>query len=587
MIALFFVWVIVFLVFFSFGNAFIQLCQYLTKDRTEYSTINTLLIGMCVTASVIAIFSLLIPANTMLLFILVFMCLIYWYTNNKAIFPLANKALDFIGEQPKFHLALYGIVFIIIAMFCTLHPMMTDTLYYHYQNLMWNEQYAIVPGLGNLQPRLAFNSSFFLLGSTFGLKPLFGQHIFGIHTFFLALFFSWIIYKTIHTKEIIRSIVGLLMLVCLFVFYKLHITSVTTDFIPNLLICYLVLTIIFDRDAIDKNPMLYFILPIFIITLKVSCFSIVLLPLYVMWKQIKGKEYRELIIACLGGLLIVVPWCTRTVILSGYLLFPFPYIDLFDFDWKVPIEYAIEQKEFIQAFARYPNNIDIDAVLAMPISEWLPIWWESDMFYFNPIANKLFLFLSLLTLPLGGYYFIKNKNKEEYKAIRLLWAASVLGMIVWFFNAPDFRFIFALILAQSFLTILQALERTSISTLIEKNAHIQIVLAIITIIFVGLYTGRWVYFQRDKSVPFTTLLKVPSSIEYSRKSKGIPSKDDFIATEVNGITIYRKSLSDRDVLCFDCDLPCSADYVGGIEMRGKDMQEGFRCNPKAEHRLTY
>lgn len=587
MIALLFVWVIVSFVFFSFGNAFLQACRRMAKGNDNYSFIDTLLIGMCVTASVIAVFSLWVPANTMLLFALVFMCLIYWFCNYKAISPAADKAFDFIGKQPKLHLALYATMMVSIAMFCTLHPMMTDTLYYHYQNLMWNDQYAVVPGLGNLQPRLAFNSSFFLLGSTFGLKPLFGQYIFGIHTFFLALFSVWILYKTLHTKHIIRSAVGLLMFLCLFVFYKLHITSVTTDFIPNLLICYLVLKIIFDREAIDQRPILYFLLPVFIITLKISCFCIALLPIYVLCSQIRSRRYKDSLIATLGALLIVVPWCTRTVILSGYLIFPFPYIDLFSFDWKVPMEYAIEQKEFIQTFARYPNNIDIRSVLAMPISEWLPIWWRSDMFYFNPVANKVFSFLTLATLPLGACFFIINRNKTEYRAVRLFWAASVLGIIVWFFNAPDFRFIFSLILAQSFLVFLQILENTNFYPVVNKIRALPIVLAVFTVIFVVVYSSRWVYYQRDKSVPFTNFLKVPSSIEYIRMKKGIPDQNSFMSVDVNNVKIYRKSGSDRDVLCFDCPLPCSADYVGGIEMRGETLQEGFRCDPNAEHRLTY
>lgn len=588
MIALFFSWVLVFAVFYTFGKASIQLYRTIAKRNNEvYSVIDTLLIGMSITASVIAIFSIFIPANTMLLFILAFMCIIYWVLNNKDIPSDVNSALDFIAKQPKLHLSLYAILIFSVTMFCTLHPMMTDTLYYHYQNLMWNDEYAVVPGLGNLQPRLAFNSSFFLLGSTFGLKPLFGQFIFGIHTFFLTVFFVWILYKLIHTKNILRSIIGLVMFISLFIIYKQHITSVTTDFIPNLLICYLVLKVIFDSNTIKQQPLLFFLLPIFIITLKLSCFSIALLPLYVMWNQIKNKSYAGLTLNILGALLIVVPWCTRTVILSGYLIFPLPYIDLFDFDWKVPVAYAIEQKEFIQSFARYPNNIDISTVLAMPLTEWVSVWWKSDMFYYNPITNRLFAILTIITIPIGVYYFFKNRDKEQYTAIRLVWAASVIGIIVWFFNAPDFRFIYALILAQSFLVLLQLLEKIKYISKIEKYSSLSIVLAIFTIIFVASYSGRWVYYQRDKSVPFVNLLKIPTSIEFTRQNKGIPSKDSFISVDVNGVKIYRKSLSDRDVLCFDCNLPCSADYVGGIEMRGETLQEGFRCNPNAEHRLTY
>lgn len=589
MIALLFSWTIIAAIFYTFGRASMQLWNYITKGNINSSPLDVILVGMCTVTSVIAIFSLWIPANTMFLFALVFMCILYWYFDNKNIPSVGNGLFDFLARQPRWHYVVYAVLIVAIAMFCTLHPMMTDTLYYHYQNLMWNDQYAVVPGLANLQPRFGFNSNFFLLGSTFGMKPFFKQFIFGIHTFFLAAIYVWVIYKTLNTGNVVRSTVAILMLTCLFVIYKNHITSVTTDFIPNLLITYLILKVIYDRETISKNTALYFLLPIFIITLKLSCFAIIIFPLYVMWMQIKEKQYTSLIFALLTGLFIVVPWCIRTVILSGYLIFPLPMFDFFTYDWKVPMEYLIEQKEFIQAFARYPNNLDIKSILEMPISEWLPVWWNSDMQYYNPIANRVFTLLTLVSMPLGIYLAITRK-KAENNLLILIWGACVVGIIVWFFNAPDFRFIYSLILAQVFIVLLLLLEKLNISQKVDvkcEHFNLNVVLTIITIIFVSLYSGRWVYHQKGDSVTFIDLVKVPTSIEYSRKKVGIPTSDSYFSVDINGAKIHQKSGSDRDLLCFDLDLPCSADYVGGLEMRGETLQEGYRCRPDAPHRITY
>lgn len=589
MIALLLSWIIIATTFYTFGRAFLQLCHYVTKKGTSASPLDVILIGMCIITSVIAVFSLMMPANTMILLPLGFMCILYWYIDNKSIPSISKGVCNFLAKQPRWHFVVYAVLIISLAMFCTLHPMMTDTLYYHYQNLMWNDQYAIVPGLGNLQPRLAFNSNYFLLASAFGMRPFFNQFIFGVHTFFLAAIYVWVIYKTLDSKEILKSVLAVLMLTCLFVIYKNHITSVTTDFIPNLLIVYLVIKVIFDREAVSKNPMLYFLLPVFIVTIKLSCFAIIVLPLYVLWQQVRNKEYKPLTLSILSGLIILVPWCVRTVILSGYLIFPFPAIDIFDVDWKVPLDYAIEQKEFIQAFAKYPNNLDIKAILSMPISEWLPVWWSSDMQYYNPIANRIFSILTLVSIPIGLFLTFTRK-KSENNILILIWNASLLGIVVWFFNAPDFRFIYSLILALSFIVALLLLERAKhLEMFAKKYEHFNfnIVLTIITITFVCLYSGRWVYHQKAESESVLDLIKVPTSIEYTRTIKGAPAPDQYYSVEVNGMKIYRKSASERDLLCFDCILPCSADYVGGIEMRGETLQEGFRCNTDAPHRLTY
>lgn len=54
-----------------------------------------------------------------------------------------------------------GIVSLIVSAVCALHPIKVyDTGLYHLNMVQWIKDYPVVPGLGNLHGRLAFNSSF-------------------------------------------------------------------------------------------------------------------------------------------------------------------------------------------------------------------------------------------------------------------------------------------------------------------------------------------------------------------------------------------------------------------------------------------
>lgn len=592
MIALFFAWILFAFVVYSYGVAGIRFFELIWKDEKSWNFLDTVLIGMCIVTSVIALFHLIIPADTNLLFILILTALIYWFFTYKQLMRNAQKAFDIVWSIPKAYILLFGCFIVIFALFCSLYPRMTDTLYYHYQNLMWNDQYAIVPGLGNLQPRFAFNSNVFLLGSTFGLYAIFKQFIFSVHTFLLTAITIWVTYKSLIGKASFRKAFTLFIFVTFFVIYKIHITSITSDFLANLLAMYLFLNLFYDPEAIRRKSLLYLLLPIFIVTIKLSCAPVLLFSLYAFYlrckdvRQIeKGSIALPLLTLFIAGAFILLPWCLGTYIMSGYLFFPIPYLDFFNPDWKIPMHYLMEQKEFIQAFAKYPNNLDIKSILAMPITEWFPVWWRSDMFYYNPIANRFFFFATLLAIPIGGW--MCYKTRKQYPTLILSWFISLITIVIWFSNAPDFRFVYAFILNLAGVTIFLALNlyRYKITTykkLKKNNIYAKIIA--LTIIFVLIFSARWIHFQRGKDVNLIDIINQPTPISY-KKEKDRAGK--YMVMEVNGMKINRRSPSDEALLCYDYELPASADFVGGIQMRGETLQNGFRCLPDAPKRLTY
>ena len=66
-------------------------------------------------------------------------------------------------------------------------PTESDTLLYHAQIVRWIEEYPIVPGLGNLHDRLAYNSSFHMLASFLDIGAFQDKSFHGFNSFFFLL----------------------------------------------------------------------------------------------------------------------------------------------------------------------------------------------------------------------------------------------------------------------------------------------------------------------------------------------------------------------------------------------------------------
>ena len=582
MIALFLAWTILLFVAYSFGSIAYKLCGFLWKqNQTQWNLIDIFLFGLCLISGLVNILHVLIPANTYMLLILVTSSIVYWALYRKRLVENASRAFNYIRSFPKKYLVLFVILVLLVALSCCLYPRMTDTLYYHYQNLMWNNSYPTVYGLANLQPRLGFNSNIYLLTSVFGCYSFYDQFIFSVHTLLLTMTTVWVVGKTIIGKISLRKIIALLMFVCFIVIYKIHLSSITSDFFANLLVLYLFLNIILDEKVLDHKPLLFLVLPIFIVTIKLSCAPISLLSLYIIYR---AKEARIKSILCLifAGCWIILPWCYNTYILTGYLFFPLPYFDFFNPDWKVPMHYLMEQKEFIQAFAKYPNNLDIHSISQMGIGEWFPVWWKSDMFYYNSIANRFFFFSLLITIPLGVVLCIYNRKEHNIQVVA--WVISLISIIIWFFNAPDFRFVYTFILYLVFVTLYWLIGFIVKKTSSRQFSKVSSLLAYTLVLYLCFFCARWIYYQRGSDITITELIKKPTSIAYIKKAR---YAHYYVEDTTYGFTIYRNSFSDEGLLCFDYPLPSSADFVGGIEKRGKALEDGFRCKPNAPYRRTY
>ena len=196
-----------------------------------------------------------------------------------------------------------------------------DTGLYHAQSIRWIEEYGVVPGLGNLHSRLAYNSAAFCLSALYSMAFLGGQSYHcaaGFLAFLLAL-----VCMEAFTRERIKSprISDFARLAA--VYYLLIIfdemVSPASDYFMVLLVFFIIIRWL---DLMEWKERLYLpyaflgVLGVVVLTVKLSgalILFLVLKPAFMMIREKRGKDiFRFLSL----GVLTVLPFLVRNVILS-------------------------------------------------------------------------------------------------------------------------------------------------------------------------------------------------------------------------------------------------------------------------------
>ncbi len=146
------------------------------------------------------------------------------------------------GTGPEFwRWALFVLCFLFTLLWSVREPLQYDTGLYHAQAIRWIEEYAVVPGLGNLHMRLAYNSAFMCLQALFSLEWLVGQSLHTLNGFFCLAALSYVCFTLrIRGKDGCRVSDLLKCVMLVFVVQKRYdISSPGTDIEAMLLILYI------------------------------------------------------------------------------------------------------------------------------------------------------------------------------------------------------------------------------------------------------------------------------------------------------------------------------------------------------------
>jgi hypothetical protein len=325
-----------------------------------------------------------------------------------------------------------------------------DAGLYHLQTIRWIQTYPIVPGLGNLHARLAFNSSFLLFLSLLDVGPWI-ERSFHIGMGLLLLIASLPVGENIiralvhHQKPSPSAMIRIIMITPLALLYY-SASSTSTDmpiFILGIIWGVSLFRMVMENSTPEeqyRDAFLVTILCALSVVIKSSFLVpgmlVILLALGILafpeWKCSKQIPFRQILTVLIPVCVLILVWMTRGIILSGYPLFPLDWFS-FPVPWKISQELVAREARSIMAWARAPGHAT-DGVLAN--FRWV-FGWARRM---SEDIWNLIVPVTAFALFAIFFYFLSTRNRLLRLRWFLLSLPMFIGLAFWFFSAPDPRF---------------------------------------------------------------------------------------------------------------------------------------------------
>ena len=336
--------------------------------------------------------------------------LISFAKNRKEIAYIIKHKLAFVN---KLNVILFIILCVIASFYTSRGEFHTDTGIYHAQAIRILEEYGCIKGLGNFQLHFAYNSFYLIFCAKFTMSFILPSALHTMSGFFMVLFSSYALFGLTQKKvpgwrgaDMAR--IGVLM-------YSVTVLgglqSPATDYGTMYMVLYILTAWIINcEEKKDKSEDVAVygyltLLGVFTVSMKLSAAFIVLLAVVQAALLLRKRKYKKIFIYVIVGFFTILPFLIRNVIISGYLIYPFPGIDIFNVIWKIPAEYVKKDAAQITAWGRCLYDIE---KLDLPLSKWLPVWWSNQEIYGKMLMGAQFVGLVLVT-----FIFLRRVDRNH------------------------------------------------------------------------------------------------------------------------------------------------------------------------------
>lgn len=552
-------WSYIFLITQIIGMGFYQCISHLIKSDIKYRISGNTVCGIVITTIYAQFFSLFykvgLTANVILWILCVFFIILY-----------KNILLEYLNFLRKITFSWEGVLYlgvlILFAFATSRGPFHTDTNIYHAQAIRWYEEIGVVKGLGNLQWHFAYNSASFGFAALFSLSFLGFQSFHCTTGYIAAVVCIWALYYIKDFSSHNQHVTDMCCIAILF--YALvnfiGFMSPASDYATMFFTLYLIARWAEEIES-GKNDItayaLLCVLAVFLCTLKLSAGPIVLLAIFPAVHLIKHKQYKDIVIYLSLGIVTILPFVIRNVIISGWLLYPFASIDLFHVDWKIPVEYVRIDSAQIKVWAKCLYDITLED---MPMKEWIPIWWSSQERY-----AKMLIYCDILGVCLDIVILLHRFIKKEKinSSLFLLNFVTILCGVVWFVLAPFIRYGLSFLLALPMLAVGMWFHK-------KERSLYQLVSGGIVIMMFFMASSYWEHYFLDDMV----FLKHNVMNPYYIIQQDYDSTE-LKVTDMNGIDIYSPKTGE---ISGYSHFPTTTypQMISNVELRGSRLKDGFR-----------
>lgn len=459
---------------------------------------------------------------------------------------------------------------------------------YYEQTVRWINSYPIVPGLGNLHGRLAFNNSHFLYVAMLEGGPwrersthiangllllvlfistlagcrrfLISRQRFRIENAFLAIFLAPVIHQAAESNishpspDLVIFILGAVIFIELTrLIMKSHPTALEAG--------YRVFAVAM-LAALGVTVKLSFVV-VAALALPVGIF--VFLTRY---GSFDDRRQRALVVA-LGAAafsLLIIPWMARGVVLSGYVAYPVRAFAV-PVDWRIPEVLAIREENRIRRAARVATQMPMSRALGT--WDWLSPWTTrlkkyAEFEVFVPLTLALGAGLVMLLLVRTRYY--KSSTPAHFHVLLLL---PVAHLIFWSLTAPNPRFAGVSFWALG--AALGALAFNNLAVDVRKKVYLVAFLSF-TLVLLGLhYRATSPQPRRFRDL----FIRQPGD---DHGFHAAPTFEGHTRATRSGLLVHQPLKGER---CWDAPLPCTParELNANLRLRdGESLESGFRLD---------
>jgi len=412
-----------------------KILTHIFKADIESDIFNFIIFGLLTVSLFVRLFYFIFPVNYYL-FLFLFGYSILIFNGNKDYFL---EKLKFYYKQIIKYPYEFLIIFIIsifIAYMSAKSPRHYDVDLYHANLIRWVENFRIIPGLANLHSRYGFIGSFHHLSALTSFTKLINTPLHAVNGWMTWIFLVYLvngIFKKIKVKVTYLEIIKIfLVLIIIFTnVITLNIASPITD-LPITILTWLIFLFILEKDSKNNNLkiMNIIILPIFLISIKLSAFPLLLISVVKLLSKKTNYSLKKIGLIFFSQYSIII--ILTNIVISGYLLYPFPFLFIKNLKWRLPQYLAVNEVGWIRSWAIQPN-MDKDIILVLPYLDKLSLWFKN----MNTPELSYFIFICILVLLFINKLFLYKIKKSSEQL--LVFITSLIGSIFWFLMAPDFR----------------------------------------------------------------------------------------------------------------------------------------------------
>ena len=454
-----------------------------------------------------------------------------------------------------------------------LRPNDYDSGLYHFTAIRWIFSHPIVPGLGNLHGRLAFNSSFFVLVAALNFQPYFGHGPFIANSFLLVLAIATmadLLRPLARRPSLLAGSHPFLFGAPLFALPPLgyiamspRLSSPSPD-VTSTIIQIVLFVMLCDGVARwragdrhqDYRALLILVLAVTAVTIKLSnlAFSIgIAVFVIAYWTQNRLPRARSAVQIFLPAAVLGLVWTFRGFLLSGAPLYP-STIGYIPMEWAVPRAAIVEMAYWVYSWARSPGE-HWSTVLGnwAWITPWMQNAAEDLIGVMVPLGQSALFGIAGAVAALGS---------KRSLVRRLEWAIlapPLIGLAYWFLSAPNIRFAHALFFLLSLASCLLFL--LSVQPMAGKRAFPFVV----CVVFL-LGNSHFLQFSFDNKWTLKPCAPKGSWIACVPSASYQPIDEVPLTTRVTSshLTVLSPVSGDQ---CWDAPLPCTPYFNPTLEWR--------------------